>query len=57
MTNALLEFVSVSTAGLLGDLIGIVPMLNVAGAITVLAGIAALLVLARPAHQDSVAVP
>jgi MFS family permease len=49
-TNALIGLVSVGLAGALGEVLGIVPMLDVAAGITALAGILGLLLLPRPAR-------
>ncbi len=49
-TNALIGLVSVGLAGAHGEVLGIVPMLDVAAGITALAGILGLLLLPRPAR-------
>jgi MFS family permease len=54
-TNALIGLVSVGLAGALGEVLGIVPMLDVAAAITALAGVLGLLLLPRPARPTAAA--
>jgi hypothetical protein len=46
-TNALIGLVSVGLAGALGEVVGIVPMLDVAAGITALAGVLGLVLLPR----------
>ena len=50
-TNALIGLVSVALAGVLGDILGIRPMLMVAASITVVAGLLGLILLPRDAQQ------
>ena len=52
-TNGLISLTSVGLAGVVGDILGIVPMLSVAGGITLLAGMLALVLLPKAeAHSD-----
>jgi hypothetical protein len=51
MISALLELISVGAAGMLGDVVGVVPLLNVAAVITIGAGVLASTVLPRPQPQ------
>jgi hypothetical protein len=52
-TAALVGLASVGLAGIFGDLLGIVPMLSVAGGITLLAGAIALVILPKgKAHSE-----
>jgi MFS family permease len=48
-TNALIGLVSVGIAGALGNVLGVVPLLNLAGGITIFAGLLALMLL--PKHE------
>ena len=52
-TIALIGLVSLWLAGVLGEILGIVPMLSVAGAVTLLAGVLAFVLLPKStAHRD-----
>ncbi len=53
MTNALIGLVSVGLAGALGDIVGIVPMLNLAAGITIFAGVLGLVILPRSSRQET----
>jgi MFS family permease len=44
-TSALLELLSVGVAGVLGEIVSLIPLLTVAGGVTILAGVVALLAL------------
>ena len=44
-TSALLEVLSVGVAGVLSEIVGVIPLLTVAGGMTILAGVVALLAL------------
>jgi hypothetical protein len=52
-TNALIGLVAVGLAGALGEVVGIVPMLDLAAAITALAGVLGLLLLPRRARSGT----
>jgi MFS family permease len=53
MTGSSLELLSVSFAGIMAEQVGIVPMLSLAAGITILAGVLALLLLARDSSAHS----
>jgi len=52
-TNALIGLVSVGLSGALGYIVGVVPMLSVAGGITILAGVLGLVMLPRSKSKPS----
>jgi predicted MFS family arabinose efflux permease len=52
-TAALVGLAGVGLAGICGDVLGIVPMLSMAGGITLLAGVIALVILPRGATQGA----